>query len=275
MASIGQWNTLEIVDRIDAGLLLDAGDCNILMPNRYIYEGCEIGETADVFVYPDTTDRLIATTERPYAVVGEFASLRCVDLNPTGAFVELGLLKQLLVPYAMQSHELEVGKDYIVRVYLDEKTQRLVGTTKLNKYLNDETTEYVEDQEVDLLIAARTDLGYKAIINHTNWGLLYEDQVFGDLKVGHKVTGYVYMTRPDGKIDLSLHLPAEKKVEALTTQIINELDENGGTLPLSDKSPPEAIYEAFSVSKKTFKRALGSLYKDKLIMIESDKITKL
>lgn len=274
MASLGKWNTLKITRESEHGYYLDGGELGeILMPTRYIYDGCMVGETADVFLYADSEDRLIATTENAKGVAGEFAYLKCVAKNKIGAFMDIGLSKDLLIPFAEQNIRIEVDKYYLVRIYVDTLTNRLVGSCKLNKFLNDGSHQYFEDQEVDLVIAGKTDLGYRAIINHADWGLLYQNQVFQDLKIGQKIVGYIYLTREDGKIDLSLHKPAEKKVAALTEQILEQLRLKGGTLAVSDKSAPEEIYTLFHVSKKTFKKALGALYKERKICIKTNTIS--
>lgn len=276
MATLGQWNTLEILRESPPGLILDGGDDGeILMPKKYIYDGCDIGSTADVFLYTDSQDKLVATTERPIGVVGEFVDLECTMTTRIGAFMDMGLQKDLLVPFSNQKSPLTKGNHYLVYIYIDDLTNRMVGSTKLNKFLSDEAPHYREDQEVDLVIAKQTDLGYKAIINHSHWGLLYHNEIFQKLRPGQKTVGYIQHVREDGKVDLTLHKPAEEKVSELTDQILLEIDAHRGRLPLTDKSPPEDIYELFHVSKKTFKRAVGALYRERKIELHSDGITRM
>jgi len=275
MATIGQWNTLTIIRETNHGMILDGGTLgDILMPKKYVYEGCEVDSTADVFVYCDSQDRLIATTERPFGVVGEFVDLECTSVAPFGAFMDWGLEKELLVPHAEQRSPIRRGDRTLVYIYLDTQTNRVAGSTKLNKYLSDENYNYREDQEVELIIAKRTDLGYKAIINHSDWGLLYHTEVFQDLSPGQKLVGYINHVRDDGKIDLTLHKPAEEAIPDLTVRILEEIDANGGHLALHDKSDPEDIYDTFHVSKKSFKKAVGSLYRERKITISSQGIQR-
>lgn len=273
MVNIGKWNRLTIEREIVHGLILDGEDeGDILMPTKFVPPKWEIGEEVYVFVYPDSEDRLVATTEYPLAQAGQFAFLECAQVNKTGAFLKMGLPKDLLVPYREQQNRMYEGESYVVRVYLDKVSGRLVGTTNLFKWLDRGAIKFDENQEVELIIIEETEIGYKAIINQVDVGLLYSSEVFQDLNIGDIVKGYIVETRPDGKIDLSLHKPAEEKVDDLTDRILKELENNDGTLNLHDKSDPEDIYDTFQSSKKTFKRAISSLYKQKRIRLHTDHI---
>lgn len=273
MIKIGTWNHLEILREIPHGLILDGEEeGDILMPTKYVPKVWETGEDLYVFVYPDSEDRLVATTERPLALVDDFALLKCVDVNKTGAFVDIGLNKDILIPYREQDARLHAGESYLVRIYLDPVSNRLVGSTKIFKWLDRGKIRFDENQEVELMIFEKTDIGFKAIINQIDVGMLYHSEIFQPLEIGDRLKGYVVVTREDGKIDLSLHLQAVEKVDALTTHILDSLKANNGSLPLSDKSSPEDIYAAFQTSKKTFKRAIGALYKKKVISLTASSI---
>jgi predicted RNA-binding protein (virulence factor B family) len=219
----------------------------------------------------DSEGHLAATTKTPLAQVDDIAWLKVVSLNYVGAFLNWGLPKDLLVPFSEQHHEMEVGRSYLVKVFLDEKN-RIAATTKIDRFIADESVDFEAGQKVTLIIADKTELGFKAIVNNTHWGLLYQNELFQPLKRGQKLDGYIKKIRDDGKIDLSLHHPGYGKVVSLTDNILIKLKENDGVLMLSDKSPPEAIYAAFGVSKKVFKQAIGALYKKKLITIDKNGI---
>ena len=272
--NIGNWNRLKVIGTTDHGMLLDGGEehGSILFPQKYVFDGCEMGETVKVFVYPDSSDRLIATTETPLALVGEFAFLECVDANRVGAFCEIGLAKQLMIPYAEQDFKMVPGESYIIHVRLDTVSQRLIGSTKLHRFLNKKGERYFEDQEVEILVYEETEIGFKVIVNQLDRGMIFHSEIFQNVKVGDQLNAYVYLTRPDGKLDLCLQLPAEKKVAQLEQVILDRLQQEGGKLPVSDKSPSEEIQKTFHCSKKTFKRALGSLYKKRHILISSSEI---
>jgi predicted RNA-binding protein (virulence factor B family) len=220
----------------------------------------------DVFIYRDSEDRLVATTEKPLAMVGEVASLRVVSVNENvGAFLDWGLAKDLLLPFREQNFPVRVGDRVVVCVCLDVKTNRILATTRLNRHLSHETPMYRSGQPVDLIITRKTPLGYEAIVENTHRGLLYHDNLSAPLHAGEKLKGFVRTVRPNGKIDLSLDASGYKRVAALTDQIVAALEQNGGQLDFDDDSSPEAIRAAFSVSKKAFKQALGKLYKSRRI----------
>ena len=273
MAELGRLNSLMVVKEVDFGLYLDGGDYGeVLLPNRYVPENFEIGENLEVFIYNDSEDRVIATTETPFTMVNEFALLEVVSVSQVGAFLDWGLSKDLLVPLREQASRLEQGKKYLVFTYIDKETDRIVASTKLNKYLDNTMPEYKEGQEVDIIIADKGDLGVKAIINSLHWGLLYHGEIFGELKYGHRTKAYIKKVRDDEKIDLSLQIPGYSKIEPIAEQILDELKQNDGFLPFTDKSPADSIYNKFGMSKKVFKKVIGNLYKKKIIAIKENGI---
>ncbi|MBC8553916.1 MAG: GntR family transcriptional regulator [Candidatus Brocadiales bacterium] len=273
MTEIGVFNNLRVIKEVDFGVYLDGGEHEeILLPRRYVPEDCKVDDNIKVFIYLDSEDRFIATTETPYAMVGDFALLKVVAVEPVGAFLDWGLLKDLLVPYSEQSATMEIDKSYIVRIYVDKQTNRIAATTRLDRYLDNEPGNFQAGQEVELLICNQTDIGYKAIINSTHWGVLYSNEVFQPLKSGQKTKGYIKKVRNDNKIDLSLHKPGYERVDDITDTIINVLKEQGGFISVTDKSSPETINKLFGVSKKTYKKAIGAIYRKKLITIEDDGI---
>lgn len=255
------------------GLYLD-GDTlgDLLVPNRYVPENISVGDELDVFVYLDSEDRLIATTEVPLAQVGDFALMEAVAVTKVGAFLDWGLSKDLLVPFSEQQQKMEVGKHYLVHVYLDDNTKRIVASAKIDKFLDNLPPEYEPGEQVQLMIASRTDLGFKAIVNGIHSGMLYNNQVFKSLKFGEKVTGYIQKVREDDKIDLLLEKPGYEKIDDISEIILNKLKQNKGFLPVTDKSEPDEIARIFGLSKKNFKKAVGGLYKKRIIDIQDDGI---
>jgi predicted RNA-binding protein (virulence factor B family) len=246
----------------------------VLLADKKPPLNCAVGDALDVFVYVDSEGHLAATTTVPLAQVDDIAWLKVVSLNYVGAFLEWGLPKDLLVPFSEQHHEMEVGTSYLVKVFLDTQ-DRIAATTKIDRFIADESVDFVVGQKVSLIIADKTDLGTKAIINHSHWGMLYQNELFQTIQKGQKLDGYIKQIRDDLKIDLSLHQPGYGKVEALTDKILAKLQENNGELMLSDKSSPDAIYALFGVSKKVFKQAIGALYKDRLIDLNKNSIKRL
>jgi hypothetical protein len=276
MAAIGLMNELEVVKTVDFGIYLDGGPHGeILMPRRYVPEGCKPGDVLNVFIYLDSEDRLLATSETPKAMVGEFALLKVISVTAVGAFLDWGLPKDLLVPFREQQQRMEEGKSYLVYVYLDDESQRIVATSKLDKCVDNIPVDYEVGEEVDLLIAGQTDLGYKAIIDNSHWGMIYKNEVFQDLKTGQKLKGFIKTIREDEKIDLSLQKEGYEKIDDLSQAILNKLAANNGFLPFTDKTDPELIKKTFQISKKNFKKAIGSLYKHRLISLEDDGIRML
>ena len=273
MAKIGRKNLLEVVKLVPHGAYLQGGWLGeILLPQRFVPEDCEVGDPINVFVYLDSEDRYIATTLKTKAQVGEVAFLKVIAVNQVGAFLDWGLPKDLLVPFNQQQTTMEEGKSYLVYVYTDDETHRIAASSKLNKFIERHPDDYEKGQKVELMVNAMTDIGYSAVINHQDWGVLFYSDTVKPLTIGQRVNGYIKRVREDGKIDLSLHAPGFAKVEDLSTRIMNILEQQDGFLALSDKSPPEQIYNAFSVSKKAFKMAIGTLYKKRLITLEKEGI---
>lgn len=268
---IGEMNDLTIVKAVDFGLYLDGGEewGEILLPRRYVPQDYKIGEKISVFIYTDSEDRIIATTETPKVKVGEFACLKVVFITPIGAFLDWGLSKDLLIPLGEMKRTLLIGETCIVAVYLDTETNRVAASARLSQFLNKTPAEYQLGEEVSLLICNRTELGYRAIINNAHWGVIFENDVFEPIKVGSSKKGFIKRVRDDKKIDLILHKPGYEKVGDFSDVVMERLNEAGGFLGLTDKTAPEVIYDMFGVSKKTFKKAVGALYKKRLIVIEN------
>jgi len=276
MIKIGQHNNLRIKKFVDFGLYLDdENEGEILLPKRYMPKGVVVDDYIDVFIYADSDDTLIATTLKPLACVGEASYLRVAEVNKVGAFLDWGLSKDVLVPFGEQHRVMEVGRSYIVYLYLDKYADRVVASSKINKFIKDEATCYEVNQPVNLMIAGKTDLGYKAIINNAHFGMIFENDVFQNLKFGQKLQGYIKNIRPDNKIDLTLQLINNDTRTSLADQVLEYLKQHGGQSSLTDKSKPEDIYKQFSVSKSNYKKALGGLYKKRLISIDKDKIQLL
>lgn len=267
MLSVGQRNTLRILRESSLGFHLDGGKLGeILLPGRYIPKRAGPGDDLDVFIYLDSEDRLVATTETPHAMVGDFAFLKVVSALPQmGAFLDWGLGKDLFLPIREQAHRVRTGEWVVVFIRVDSQSGRIVATTRLERHLNAVESQYSEGQAVRLLIASETELGYKAIVENTHWGLLYRTDFCGPLAIGRRLNGYVRAIRPDGKIDLSLDQAGYQRVAPLTRQILDALEAAGGRLEFDDQSAPEAIRATFGMSKKAFKQALGSLYRERRI----------
>lgn len=275
MALIGRFNSLQVVKHTDFGLYLDGGaDGEILLPNRYIPkdEPSEEGDWLNVFIYLDSDDRIIATTLKPKAQVGGFASLKVVEINSIGLFLDWGLPKDILLPHSEEKRPLQVGDYCVVHVYLDKRTKRITATARLDRYLDITPAAYQLGQAVDLLVVDKTDLGFNAIINGRHWGLIHKNEAFKFLRSGMQESGFIKELRSDGKISLSLQPVGQAAASGLSEQILEQLRAQGGVLPLGDKSPPEQIAKLFSVSKGNFKKAIGGLYKQGLIRIHDERI---
>ncbi len=273
MAQIGKINKLTITRMRDYGAHLDGGESgDILLPKKYVPEKCQTGDEIEVFVYADGPGRLRATTQKPYATVGQFAKLQVVANSTSGAFMDWGLQKDLLVPKREQHTRMEEGKSYVVFVFLDEKTNRITASAKLDKFLDLQPPKYDEGEEVDLIIYDKTDMGYKAIVNKSHGGMIYKNEVFQKLHIGQELKGYIKKIREDHKIDLSLQQSGYQKIDDISRSILKTLKEHGGRIAVTDKSPPEDIYSLFGVSKKTFKKAIGALYKKKRIILDANGI---
>ncbi len=273
---IGKYNTLRVVKEVEFGVYLDGGELGeILLPIRYVPPGLKPDDEIEVFIYLDSEDRVIATTEEPYAIVGELAYLKVVSVNKTGAFLDWGLMKDLLVPYREQAERMKEGESYVVYIYLDDESRRIVATSKLNSALDNLLPEYEEGEEVDIMIIDKTDLGYKVAVNNLHSGMVYHNELFKPIKIGDSSKGYIKKVREDDKLDISLEKPGYEKIDGLAADVITKLKEKGGHMDISDKSPAEVIYKVFGTSKKNFKKAIGSLYKQRIISIEKDGITLL
>ncbi|MDE6067026.1 MAG: GntR family transcriptional regulator [Duncaniella sp.] len=269
MVKLGRYNTLKVVKNVDFGAYLDGGDgVEILLPARYISEPLHPGDEIEVFIYKDNEGRLIATTEHPYAQVGEFAFLQVNDVNRTGAFLDWGLMKQLLVPYSEQAVRLSRGMIVPVYVYVDDASQRIVASAKLDHFLGNCIPKYKVGDRVKALVYKHNERGYRAIVDNLFHGMFYESELYRPLEIGEEVTAYVNRVRDDGKIDLLLYGRKDGRVDSLAETIRERLaNTQDGFIPLCDSSSPEAIREMFSCSKKDFKKAVGSLYREHLISL--------
>ncbi len=274
---VGKKNKLTVVKQVDFGFYLDGGEefGEILIPTKYTAKDLEIGDKLEVFIYLDSEDRLIATTEEPFCEVGKCAYLEVVDIGDFGAFLNWGLMKDLLVPFKEQRIPMLIGKYYTVFLYLD-KTGRIAASSKLSTFLKEENSgEFIAGQSVKLLVASRSEIGYSAVINNTHLGVIHNNEILNPINVGDSFTGYVKTIRTDGRINLSVQPKGEDLRDPLTKQILAYVEANGGSSTLTDKSPPEEIYRIFNVSKSNYKKALGKLYKDNRILLEKDTITLL
>ena len=273
MVEIGKLNRLKILKEVDFGVYLD-GDWlgEILLPKKYVPQNCKPDDMIEVFVYFDSEDRPIATTEKPIAMVGEFAFLKVVSVSSFGAFLDWDLPKDLLVPFREQKNKMKEGYSYLVYIYVDDETDRIVASSKLDKFFSKIPASLKPDEMVNLIIQEKTDLGYNAIINNSYQGLLYDSEIFQNLKPGLKIKGYIKKIRDDGKIDLTLNKPGFGKVDELSQIILDKLKENDGLISIGDKSDPQLIYKLFGVSKKTYKKAIGTLFKKRLITIDESGI---
>jgi predicted RNA-binding protein (virulence factor B family) len=267
LINVGAYNELEVVKQLDFGIYLKDGDTEILMPTKWVPQDTKIGDKLNVFVFRDSDDRLIATTVEPYATANTFAFLEAKQVNQVGAFLDWGMDKDLLVPFREQSQRLEPGRSYVVFVYVDEETNRLTASTKLNRYIENTNIELRDGDIVDLLIYSETDLGFNAIINNRYSGLIYKNEIYEAIRVGDKIKGYVKHVREDNKIDLSLQKSGFELVDDVKWRILNMMKQNEGFLALTDNSSPEEIKAKFQISKKAFKKAVGALYRERLVKI--------
>jgi len=269
MANIGERASLRIIREKSFGLYLDGGDLGeVLLPHREVPPDNVIGGVIDVFIYTDSEDRPVATCKTPKAMPGEFARLKCVAVTGIGAFLDWGLPKELLVPFGEQKERMEIGKTYLVHVLLDKISGRIMASGRLTRQLDKTPHTFKPGDEVDLVIFAKTDLGYKAVINNTHTGLLYAEGVFQPLQPGERVKGYISTLREDGKIDLGLHAPGRARVTGLEERILTEIRARGGFWALGDHSPAAEIHDELGVSKRTFKQAVGALLRKQQILIE-------
>ncbi len=268
---LGDYNNLEIVKRVSFGLYLDGDeDGEILLPAKYVPDGYDIGDIIKVFVYLDNEERLVATTEEPLAKVGDFALLRVAWTNDYGAFLDWGLLKDLFVPFSEQEGKMVKGNSYLVYVTIDRKSYRIYASARLDKFLSRTKPPYETDEEVDIIVWRRTDLGWKVIVNGNHSGLVFANEVFRDLKTGDRLKGYVKRVRTDGKIDIALQRHGVAGDDDSSMRLLSAIEAQRGFLPLNDNSSPDEIYSMLGMSKKAFKRAAGKLYKQRLIIIDDD-----
>ncbi len=275
MLQPGKFNYLQIVQEQAFGVYLDGGQefGKILLPRKYVPKGFKIDDWLDVFVYYDSEDRLIATTRKPYAQVGEFAHLKIVDVNNVGAFADWGLEKDLLIPFQEQIKRLETGRSYTVRIYRDRSTGRLNGSTKIDKFLRPiNQGKFEAGQKVNIMVWRKTEIGYSAIIENSHVGMLYNNEIFQPLRYGNKLTAQIKQIREDDRIDLSLNKKARDQYQELPDKILAFLKDNDGVSTLTDKSSPEDIYKTFAVSKSNYKKALGRLYKERKIKLSAERI---
>ena len=277
MIKLGEYQTLTIKLEEEEGFFLADDDGNdVLMPRRFISEKMKIGDAIEVFVYSDTDDIDIASTETPVFTTGQFAYLEVKDVNRVGAFCDWGLEKELFIPFSNQADRLQRGQFVMVYMYVDEMTDRLVGTTKLKPFLKQSADDAIhKGDKVELLVFGKTDLGYKVIVNHTYAGLIFGNEVYHPLSIGQKLTGYVKPIRADRKIDISLQPIGHKSIEPNAQMILDKIAAENGFLPFNDKSHPDDIKKTFGISKKLFKKAIGALYKKRLISISSEGISSI
>jgi len=273
MIHIGEYNTLEILRENIPGLFLSDDEGNeVLLPNRYVPKEFKIWDKLEVFVYLDNDERLVAVTDRPYITKGDFALLRCNDVTNHGAFLDWGMVKELFCPFKEQAFKMKKGGWYLVHCYLDEETNRLVASSKTNHFLDNKELTVNQFDEVDIIVSHPSEIGMNVIVNKKHRGLIFNEDIFKDLSVGDKLKGIVKKIRPDNKLDISLGQIGYRNIEPNAEAVLNELEDNSGYLQLTDKSSPEHIKETLQMSKKSFKKAIGSLYKQRLIIIEDDGI---
>ena len=275
MANIGKLNTLTVMREAEQGLYLDGDNLgDILIPKRYVPAGTEVDGEIEVFIYTDSEDRIIATTEKPYAMVGQFGAMKVVHVNKFGAFLDWGLMKDLFVPFREQKMKMLEGNTYVVFVYLDLDSDRIAGSAKLDQFLDETPPPFEQGEEIEIIIAQKTDLGYKVIINETHWGLIFKNEIFGNIRIGDKRKAYIKNLREDDKIDVSLQKEGYDRIDSVSKTILQKIEDEGDFLALTDKSSPEEISATFGISKKAFKKAIGALYKQRLIEIDAQGIRK-
>lgn len=270
---LGEYNLMKVVKEVDFGFYLDGGDeGEILLPSRYVPAGLKPGDEIEVFIYLDQDERPVATTQKPLAKAGDFAYLEVAWVNEYGAFLNWGLMKDLFCPFREQKKRMTLGTSYIVYVTVDEDSYRLMATAKVDRYLDRERPVYRHGDEVDLLVWQKTDLGFKVIVDNRFSGLIYENQIFQYITTGDRMKGYIDHIRQDGKIDVTLQPTGHRQTTEFSETLLEYLNKNGGRCDLGDKSPAELITDRFKVSKKTYKKAVGDLYRRRLIIITDDGI---
>lgn len=268
---LGDYNRMTVVKTVDFGVYLDGGEeGEVLLPARYVPDGCKEGDELEVFVYLDNEERLVATTQTPLAKVGDFACLEVSWVNEYGAFLNWGLMKDLFCPFREQKMKMEKGKSYIVHVHIDNESHRIVASAKVERYFDPSFPPYRYGDEVSLLVWQKTDLGFKVIVDNRYAGLVYSNQIFREIRTGDRMKGYIEAVREDGKIDVMLQPTGWRMTKETADVLLDYLETHQGVCRLTDKSPAEDIYQAFQVSKKSYKKAVGDLYKRRLITIEED-----
>lgn len=268
---LGDYNRMTVVKTVDFGVYLDGGEeGEVLLPARYVPDGCKEGDELEVFVYLDNEERLVATTQTPLAKVGDFACLEVSWVNEYGAFLNWGLKKDLFCPFREQKMKMEKGKSYIVHVHIDHESHRIVASAKVERYFDPSFPPYRYGDEVSLLVWQKTDLGFKVIVDNRYAGLVYSNQIFREIRTGDRMKGYIEAVREDGKIDVMLQPTGWRMTKETADVLLDYLETHQGVCRLTDKSPAEDIYQAFQVSKKSYKKAVGDLYKRRLITIEED-----
>ncbi|MCF8057389.1 MAG: GntR family transcriptional regulator [Desulfocapsa sp.] len=273
MLQIGRVNTLRVTGKQAYGVHLDGGKAgDILLRNKYVPERCQPGDELEVFVYVDRENHIQATTQTPYATVGQFACLQVVANTSSGAYLDWGLDNDLFVPKSEQQDNMKEGESYVVFVFLSERTNRITASSKLAKFLSPRVPKYKEGEEVDLLIYEKTAMGYGALVNRSHVGMIYQNEVFQKLSIGQQLRGYIRKIREDRKIDLSLQQSGYQRVDEISQAILNTIKEKGGRVAVTDKSSPDEIYALFGVSKKVFKKAIGALYKKRLVVLDTNGI---
>ena len=273
MMQLGEYNTFEILRDTDPGLFLGDNEGNeVLLPNRYVPEEFNIGDKIEVFVYLDNEERPVATTDKPYITKGDFSLLRCNQVTKYGAFLDWGLVKELFCPFKEQAFKMKAGGWYLVHCYLDEETERLVASSKTNRFLDNKELTVSKFDEVDLIVSHPSEIGMNVIVNKKHLGLVFKDDIFKDISVGDRLKGIVKKVRQDNKLDILLSQIGYRNIEPNAEIILKQLNDNSGFIPLHDKSDPDDIKHQLQMSKKSFKKAIGALYKERLITIESDGI---
>jgi predicted RNA-binding protein (virulence factor B family) len=266
MVRIGEYNVLKVIKELAFGLIMDDGKDGILLPKRFVPKGAKAGDELKVFLYHDSEDRMIATTQHPKGILGDIVKLRVVSITPHGAFLDWGLMKDIFVPNSKQLTKMLVNGDYLVKIYVDEQTGRLAATEKFEFFLSNEILTVKEKEIVDLTVYRRTDIGYVVIINNCHTGVLHFNEIYRDIQIGDKFKGFIKKILPENKIDVVAGKPGYTRVEDETEKLMRLLKENNGYLPYHDKSSPEDIYSFFAMSKKTFKMTTGNLYKQRKII---------
>ena len=279
MVKVGEYNLLKVIRAVDFGVYLDDGADGILLPKRFVPTATAIGDELKVFLYHDGEDRIIATTQQPKGVLGDIVKMRAITVTAQGAFLDMGLMKDIFVPTSKQIAGMRPNGDYLVKIYLDEQTGRIAATEKLEPYLSNEELTVKELEVVDLIVYRRTDIGYVCIINNQHTGVLHFNEIYRNIQVGDKFEGFIKKIYPESKdkddrfrIDIAAGKPGYKRIEGEAEKILRLLQENNGSLPYNDKSKPEDIYDFFGMSKKTFKMTTGNLYRERKIMFEGDGI---